>query len=95
VDIKEEVKKEEEKKETPKPETPPTDFKIAEIWIKSGHLFIEAPESFWTDRCRALGVLEYCKDIVKEAKMQSPEKKIITPGNGNFKNFVNRLKRRK
>lgn len=66
---------------------PPTDFKIAEIWIKSGQLFIEAPHSFWMDKMRALGVLEYCRDIVKEAKIPVEKSKIIQP-KGNIMNFV-------
>lgn len=79
------------KKETP----PPTDFKIAEIWIRSGQIMLDASESFWADRCRALGVLEFCKEIIKTAKM--PKKpNIIIPGNGKMLNFARNLfKRRK
>lgn len=81
-----------------KPETPPapvTDFKIAEIWIRSGQIMLDASESFWSDRCRALGVLEFCKEIVKTA--QAPKKpNIIVPGNGKMLNFARNLfKRRK
>ena len=73
---------EEIKKETPPP-PPPTDFKIAEIWIRSGQIMLDASESFWQDRCRALGVLEFCKDIIKTA--QPPKKpNIIVPGNGSL-----------
>ena len=81
-----------------KPETPLapiTDFKVAEIWIRSGQIMLDASESFWSDRCRALGVLEFCKDIVKTA--QPPKKpNIIIPGNSKMLNFVRGLgKRRK
>ena len=86
------------KAETPdlgKAGTPPiVDFKIAEIWLRSGKIHIDAQEEFWKDKCRALGLLDYCKDIVKEAR--TPEQnKIITPAHSGFRNFVNRLKRKK
>ena len=82
--IKEEIKK----------EIPPTDFKIAEIWIRDGNIMLDACESFWTDRCRAIGVLEFCKEIVKTAK--APEKpKIIIPGNGKFMNYIRGLGRKR
>uniref|UniRef100_A0A6M3IVC7 Uncharacterized protein n=1 Tax=viral metagenome TaxID=1070528 RepID=A0A6M3IVC7_9ZZZZ len=84
--------KEEIKKEIPPP--PITDFKVCEIWIRSGKLHIDATAEFWSDRCRALGVMEYCKDIIKEAHTE-PEKKIM-PIRGNMKNFArNIFKRRK
>ena len=51
------IKKEEPKKEEPK------DYKIAEIWVKEGMLMLDASPDFWTDKLRALGVLEMCKDI--------------------------------
>lgn len=69
------------------PMPPPTDFKIAEIWIKSGQLFVEAPKTFWEDRVRAVGILNYCVDIVKEAKIPVEKSKIIQP-KGNMMNFV-------
>ena len=80
-----------------KPEIPPppiTDFKIAEIWIRSGQIMLDASESFWSDRCRAIGVLEFCKEIVKTAK--TPEKpKIIVPGNGKMLNYARNLFKRR
>jgi len=85
-----ETVKEEIKKETPP--TPPTDFKVAEIWIRNGRCMIDAPPEFWQDKCRALGLLEYCKDIVKEAKMQSPK---IMPAQGSMLNFARKIFRRK
>ena len=76
--------------EEPKPdngkEVPQTDFKIAEIWLRDGRLVIDAPPQFWQDRCRALGVLDYCKDIVKEARMESKSR--IIPAKGNMMNFA-------
>ena len=71
----------EEKKEEVK------DFKIAEIWIRSGQVMLDASEAFWQDRCRALGLLELCKDIVRTA--QAPKKpNLIIPGNGKIMNFA-------
>ena len=81
----------------PKPETPPpppTDFRIAEIWIKSGQIFLEGVESFWSDRCRALGVLEFCKDIVKTAQMpKKPD--IVVPDNGRMLRYARNLFKRR
>ena len=62
-----------------KDKLPEGDFKVAEIWVKGGQIFIEALEGFWDDRCRAIGLLEYCKDIVKNAQMKAEKSKIITP----------------
>jgi hypothetical protein len=79
----------EEKKE---PGKPITDFKVAEIWIRSGDIKLEATENFWADKCRALGLLEYCKDIVKTA--QPPKNKII-PAKGSMLNFAKNIFKRK
>lgn len=69
---------------------PPTDFKVAEIWIRSGQIMLDASESFWGDRCRALGVLEFCKDIVKSA--QAPAKPKIIQAKGDFLNRLRNFK---
>jgi len=45
---------------------PPKDFKIAEIWIKDDTVALDAVPNFWMDKLRALGILEYCKEIVKD-----------------------------
>lgn len=76
---------------------PPTDFKIAEIWIRDGQIVLDASESFWSDKVRAIGVMELCKDIVKNAKLPEPEKKkIVTPHPGlNMKDFVEQLRKKK
>lgn len=71
---------------------PITDFKIAEIWIRDGHLHLDAVESFFTDRFRAVGLLDACKDIVKQ--YQPPKEKIIQP-KGSMMNFVRNRMRRK
>ena len=81
--------KEEPQKETQSP--PPTDFKVAEIWVKSGEIILEAPPTFWTDKIIAIGILEYCKDIVKNPRMQKQENKIL-PVKGNFLNGIRNLK---
>ena len=92
-DIKEEIKVEpsngDKENLQQKPPEPPTDFKVAEIWIRSGQIMLDASESFWTDRCRALGVLEFCKDIVKTA--QAPKPKVI-PVIGDFLRGLRNLK---
>ena len=44
----------------------PKDYKIAEIWIKNDTVALEASPNFWMDKLRAIGVLEYCKEIVKD-----------------------------
>lgn len=83
---------------TSKEASPPTDFKIAEIWIRSGQIQLDAAESFWSDRFRALGMLEFCKEIVKTARQ--PAKKDSNIGNigtrkgFNVKEFVNRMKKK-
>ncbi len=82
-DVKPEVKTE--------PEKPIVDFKIAEIWIRSGQIMIDASPSFWQDRCRALGVLEFCKEIVKTAKAPEEPKSKIIPAHGNFLNGVRNI----
>lgn len=69
------------------------DYKIAEIWIKKGSLMLDASPQFWSDKLRALGVLEMCKDIVKEFKQHKPQ--IITGKETNqFMNKLNRMKNR-
>jgi len=76
---------------TIKPEEQPKDFKIAEIWIKDDTVALDAVPNFWGDKLRALGILEYCKEIVKD---YNPQPKISLVNKGGIKNFVNRLKRR-
>ena len=65
-----------------KAEAPPTDFKICEVWIRSGQIHLDAVDSFWQDRCRAIGVLELCKEIVKTAKAPQAQKPQIITGHG-------------
>lgn len=78
--------------------SPPTDFKIAEIWIRSNEIHLDAVEGFWEDKIRSIGILEYCKEIVKTHRFKKPESKIIT--NSSVKNNVisfvrNGLKRKR
>lgn len=70
---------------TPKPPEQPTELKIAEIWIRHGQLQLDGSDEFWSDPLRAIGVIERCKDIVKNYK--PPKPKIIQP-KGNMMNFV-------
>lgn len=82
-----EVKNEEEKKEEVK------DFKIAEIWIRDGQIHLDAVDGFWQDKVRAIGLLEFCKDIVKNTPLKN-EKKIM-PVSGQMFNYVRSKFRRK
>ena len=99
----EEIKKEEIKVEPDndkvKPETPPappTDFKVAEIWIRDSQLKLEALPEFWKDKIRAIGLLELCKDIVKEARLPNENRIIKGQDNHKFWNYIRGLgKRRK
>lgn len=69
---------------------PPKDFKVAEIWIKDGTVALDASPNFWMDKLRAIGILEYCKDIVRDFNPQD-KKRIVNPhGLGGFRNFLNR-----
>jgi len=70
----------------------PKDFKIAEIWVKEGQLILDASPEFWIDKLRALGVLEMCKDIVKQFKGEQPKVSVVDKGL--MKKFVNNLKKR-
>jgi len=72
---------------------PPTDFKVAEIWIRDGKPKIEAPMAFWEDRVMAVGLLDICKDIVKTAQLEEKKPRII-PASGGIMSFVrNRLRK--
>lgn len=76
---------------------PPTDFKIAEIWIRNGQLMLDGSQEFWQDKIRAVGILQFCQDIVKTAKPpKDNEPKIeIAKGLGPLNFLRNRLKGRK
>ena len=83
--------KEESVVPNPTPQPIPTEFKLAEIWLRNGKLMLDASEEFWCDKVRALGVMEYCKDIIKQYVPQKP--KIIQP-KGGVMNFVrNRMRK--
>jgi hypothetical protein len=89
----EEIKKDEPQKEQQKPQEsiPPTDFKVAEIWIRNGQLMLDATPEFWKDKFRARGLLAYLDDIVKEAKVPNDRPKII-PAKGSFLNGLRNFK---
>lgn len=64
----------------PEQTAPPTDVKLCEIWIRNGQLEVDGSDMFWGDKVRALGTMEYCKDIIKYREPPKPEKsKIIQP----------------
>jgi len=81
-----------EKIKLSQPEEQPKDFKIAEIWVKNDQIALDAVPGFWQDKLRAIGILEYCKDIVKESN--KPEPKISIVDKLGFKRFVNGIKKR-
>jgi len=76
--------------EAKKEEKPVTEFKVAEIWIKQGQLYLEASQEFWRDKIRAVGMLNYCIDLVKEAKVPDDKPRII-PAKGSFLGGVRRM----
>ena len=83
----------ENKPEEPKAEQPQEkqkDFKVAEIWIREGSIMLDASPEFYADKLRAMGVFEYCKDIIRN--FNKPQDKIIKPSG--FRNFVRGMKRK-
>ena len=69
---------------------PPKDFKVAEIWIKDGTVALDACPDFWMDKLRALGIMEYCKEIIMTYNPVTPQKKsLIQKVNmQGFRNFI-------
>ncbi len=88
------VNDKETKPDSPSPAStvPPKEFKVAEIWIRDGNLQMDGSEEFWSDKFRALGLLDYCRDIVK--KYEPPKPKII-PAKGQMMDFVRQKFNRK
>jgi len=92
----EEVKKEDPRNipDNKKSDESQADFKICEIRIKEGQLILDASPEFWMDKLRALGVLEMCKDIVKNFNKEN-KKSIIPASKHMLKDFASRLKFRR
>lgn len=82
-----------EKIKLTKPEQP-KDFKVAEIWIKDGTVALDASPNFWLDKLRAIGVLEYCKEIVKDYN-PADKKRIIRPPASGLSGFRNIFKKKR
>lgn len=98
VKMVEEIKKDsndEIDKQEQKPLPPLDEFKICEVWIRKGQIMLDASESFWADRCRALGLLEFCKDIVKTAQAPKKTENRIIPVKGSMMNFARNIFKRK
>lgn len=55
------------------------DVKIAEVWVRDGSIMLDASPAFYADKLRAIGVMHYCIDIIKE--FGAKEKKLISDGN--------------
>ena len=72
------------------PKQPPKDFKIAEIWIKNDTVALDAVPNFWGDKLRAIGILEFCKEIVKNNNPADSQKRnLIQKVNmQGFRNFI-------
>lgn len=66
------------------------DIKIAEIWIRGNQVELDALEGFWKDKFRAVGILDYCKDIVKKYKPIKGDKP-----KGSIVDYARRFIRRK
>lgn len=71
-----------------KPVVPPTDYKIAEIWIRSSGIDFSAVPEMFNDKLRSIGILEYCKDVIKEGRIKEDEKPAIITQPGGMMNFV-------
>ena len=85
-----EIKKGEQKGQS----LPPKDFKIAEIWIKNDTVALDACPNFWMDKLRAIGILEYCKEIVKEYNPTQKRKIITGSAVSQVMNKIGRIKNR-
>ena len=79
-----------ETKPEEKAEQPQKDFKVAEVWVRDGSIMLDASPEFYADKLRAMGVFEYCKDIIRN--FNKPQDKIIKPSG--FRNFVRGMKRK-
>lgn len=96
-----ELKKEDNttgKPESKSEATPPTDFKVAEIWIRGDQLCLDACAAFWNDRKQSIKTLMACIGILLDAegKVKEDKPKIIIPNTGSPLNFLrNRLKGKK
>jgi len=76
----EEEKKQENKKQEKQPEEKSQNFKIGEIWIKEGTVALDCIPAFWMDKLRAVGIIEYCKQIVIDYN-PADKNRIVKPGN--------------
>ncbi len=72
----------------------PKNFKIAEIWIKDGTVALDACPDFWMDKLRSCGILDFCKDIVKQYNPKDSKKVITGRAVSQTMNTMNRLKNR-
>lgn len=87
----------EKQQEQSKPPEQAKDFKIAEIWIKDGNVALDAAPNFWMDKLRALGVMDYCKDIIKDYNPSDKQMKnrIQAVTQHKFRNFIRNIHKRK
>ena len=72
----------------------PKESKIAEIWIKDGRIILDACPEFWQNKLMAVGILEYCKDVVKDMKYEEQKPRISVAQNLNgLRSFLRKKKR--
>ncbi len=69
---------------------PPKDYKVAEIWIKSGTVALDASPTFWMDKLRAMGILYYCQKIVEDYNPADQRKRNLLQriNKQGFRNFI-------
>jgi hypothetical protein len=69
----------------------PKDYKIAEIWIKDGRVMLDATPEFYFNKLLAIGILEYCKDIIKTTEAKEDKPKIqVASGMSSLRNFLSK-----
>ena len=88
---KEEVKT--EVKTEPSEPVKSSDNKVAEIWIREGRVMLDACPEFYHNKLMAVGILEYCKDIVKNTNYAEKPKIQVASGLGSIRNFLNKRKK--
>lgn len=78
-----------------KEEAKSSDVKIAEIWVKRDRIVLDACPEFYANKLMSLGILEYCKDIVKSTENEKDKPKVqvvhnLNSGLNRLRGFLNR-----
>jgi hypothetical protein len=70
------------------------DVKVAEIWIKDGRVMLDACPEFYYNKLMSIGILEYCKDIIKNTQTEEEKPKIqVAKSLNGLRNFLGKKKR--